>query len=284
MQLYIYAKSGHNFGLENIRRASAICGLLQECDPILCSADYRAATFAKQELGVQKGMGIDIIGNLPNVMERGDILIYDDSGEASSTMQEHMKEFCTKLYKVGVDIPFEIVDEIYWEQNNATSQKAIFFADDDYNNWFLDFCKDSKQYDIPLVLGHYFFYGNEKEFNRSFSTLLEEDQYIDTVKSTEYILSGNVHTVLESLAAGNNPIFFKRTDKDIQNIDLLEKYNIPIIEVDNLDQLMVEYDNIINNYPQIKRFEKFNIDTIKNDIQKTLELFKKIQPALDYKF
>ena len=39
MQLYIYSRSGHNFGLENVRRASAICNMLKINDPILCTAD-----------------------------------------------------------------------------------------------------------------------------------------------------------------------------------------------------------------------------------------------------
>ena len=113
MQLYVYARSGHNFGLENIRRVSAIINMLKECNPILCTSDYRAATFAKSELSVKTGVGIDLIGNLPNVMERGDMLIYDDSNEASQTMQNHMKEFSRNLYKVGIDIPFDIVDDIF---------------------------------------------------------------------------------------------------------------------------------------------------------------------------
>ncbi|MEA3316284.1 MAG: hypothetical protein U9Q30_10530, partial [Campylobacterota bacterium] len=144
MQVYIYAKSGHSFGLENIRRASSLCNMLEDTDPVLCSADYRASTFAKSELGVKKGVGVDVIGNLPHVMERGDILIYDDSGEASETMQTHMKDFCTHLYKVGVDIPFDIVDDCFTNDKESTNEKAIFFADDDYANWFLDFSKDYK--------------------------------------------------------------------------------------------------------------------------------------------
>ena len=138
MQLYIYARSGHNFGLENVRRASALCNTLSEYDPILCTADYRAATFAKQCLDVQKGVGVDIIGNLPNVMERGDMLIYDDSGEASDTMTSHMKEFCTRLYKVGEDIPFEITDERFSTPLETKYEKAVYFSDDDYSNWFFE--------------------------------------------------------------------------------------------------------------------------------------------------
>ena len=64
MQVYLYAKSGHNFGLENVRRVSSLVNVFKDTDPILCTADYRAATFAKSELGVNRGVGVDVIGNL----------------------------------------------------------------------------------------------------------------------------------------------------------------------------------------------------------------------------
>jgi len=192
MKLYLYAKSGHNFGLENIRRISAIANMLQECDPVVCSADYRAATFAKQYLGINKGVGVDVISNMPNVMERGDMLIYDDSGEASSTMQEHIKQFCKHSYKVGVDIPFDIVDDKYKPTDDTIYNKAVFFADDDYKNWFYDLVQNGTKHNIPLVLGHYFFFGNEEKLAHFFSELLEEDEYEQVIKSTKYILRTDI--------------------------------------------------------------------------------------------
>lgn len=284
MQLYIYAKSGHNFGLENIRRASALHNMLLSCDPILCSADYRAATFAKAELGVKKGVGVDVIGNMPNVMERGDILIYDDSNEASLTMQSHMKEFCTHLYKVGGEIPFDIVDETFFEKTNTTYEKAIFFADDDYNNWFFNLIQTGKKQTIPLIWGHYFFFKNESTTASFFSEVIEEDGYIETVKSTKYLLSASVHTCLESLASGNHPVFFQRKDKTPEHLELLEKYNIPAIEGEDMDSLMKNFETIIANYPKTNPIQKFDIIPIKNEIEATLQKFAMIQPSLEYKF
>ncbi len=285
MQVYIYAKSGHNFGLENVRRSSAVAVMLEDFDPIFCTADYRAATFAKSELGIKRGVGIDVIGNLPHTMERGDILIYDDSGEASDTMSEHMKQFCTHLYKMGTDIPFEIVDTAFTNEMETTLSKAIFFADDDYANWFLDFCADSKQQDLPLLLGHYFFLGNDDKLKPYFKDLIEEEEYRDTVKTTKYLLSASVHSCMESLASGNCPVYFKREDKEIiQNIELITKYNIPVIDGENLEQLVENFEKVIVDYPIINKIERFDISSIKDEIKTTLKKFEMIMPSLEYKY
>jgi len=284
MQLYIYARSGHNFGLENIRRASALCTMLKSCEPILCSSDYRASTFAKAELGVDKGVGVDVIGNMPNVMERGDMLIFDDGGEASQTMQSHMKEFCKHLYKVGVDIPYDIVDPCFFEHIDKTNEKAIFFADDDYGQWFFDFFQTSDKQDIPLIWGHYFFFKNEAKTAEYFSEVIEEEEYINTIKSTKYLLTASVHCALESLASGNCPVFFKRGDKEPQNLHLLAKYGIPMVDGTNMEELVKNFDEITKKYPETNKIEKFDITSIKDEITKTLEVFASIKPSLEYKF
>lgn len=285
MQLYIYAKSGHSFGLENIRRASAIYDMLKNSDPVLCTADYRAATFAKYNLKAPKGVGVDVIGNLPHVMERGDILIFDDSNEASQTMQTHMRDFCTHLYKVGEEIPFDIVDSDYFETTEKTIEKTIFFADDDYQNWFYDFCNDSKKHDMALILGHYFFLGNEDRLEKSFNKVYEDEDYKDILTASKYVLTASVHTTLEVNASGGKPVYFKRKDKEtIENFDLIEKYNIPVVEADDLDKLIEKFEETISNYPTIKRIEKFDISPIKTQIEETLKKFDFLKPSLEYKY
>ncbi len=284
MQLYIYARSGHNFGLENIRRASALYNMLADCDPVLCSADYRAATFAKAELGVKKGVGVDVIGNMPNVMERGDMLIYDDSGEASQTMQDHMKEFCQKLFKVGADIPYDIVDETFFEKSETINEKAVFFSDDDYAQWFFDFFQTGEKQDFPLIWGHYFFFKNERKTAEFFSEIIEDEGYIDAIKNTKYLLTASVHAALESLAAGNCPVFFKRGDKEPQNLHLIDKYDIPVASGEDMDKLVESFENITNNYPQTKKIEKYDITPVKEQIQEVLKKFEMVKPSLEYKF
>ncbi|MBD3840272.1 MAG: hypothetical protein IE909_00050 [Campylobacterales bacterium] len=284
MQLYLYARSGHNFGLENVRRASALCYMLSECDPILCTADYRAATFAKANLDVSKGVGVDVIGNMPNIMERNDLLIYDDSNEASDIMQSHMKEFCKLLYKVGKDIPFNVVDPRFFEPSEKNETRTVFFADDDYADFFLNLLRTGSKKEYNLIWGHYFFFKNEKETASYFNEVIEEDGYIDTIKTSKYLLTASVHAAMESLASGNMPVFFVRKDKTPSNFDLIQKYNIPVIESDNFDDLCQKFEQTIANYPKINPIERFDIEPIKKEITDMLAKFAMIKPSLEYKF
>ena len=128
MQVYLYSKSGHAIGLDATRRCSALAKLLQEqkCDPILCTSDFRAGAYAKEELGIKKYVSVDILSNLPNIMQRGDILIYD-SDEASDFMKNHMKDFCTLIYKISDDIPLLLLTKIFLNHNQIKILKNYFF-------------------------------------------------------------------------------------------------------------------------------------------------------------
>ena len=282
MNIYIYTKSGHNFGLDRVRRGAVLYKLLEQkgCEPILCTSDYRAATFAR-ELGVYRGVGIDIIENLPNLMERSDMLIFD-SDEPSETMLSFMDEYCTHLYQVGKDIPLQIVDDKYFTQKDQPSldKKVFFFGDDDYHDLLLKLSNGCDKQDISLLMGHYFFLGNEDKLAPYFNNVIDEDEYYETISSTKYLLSSSINTVFESLASGNLPIFYKREDKD-ENIDILKQYNIPIIEASNLSETISKFEDITSNYPQIKPLEKVDISDILNEISLVIEKFKTISKSLD---
>lgn len=276
MKIYLYAKSGHAIGLDATRRCSAISKLVKEHDPILCTCDFRAGAYAKEELGIKKYVSVDVLSNLPNIMQRGDILIYD-SDEASEFMQEHMKEFCTLLYKFPEDIPNTIIDkEFFYPQTNQNIEKLIFFGDDDYSNSLLTLCKDGFKTDIPLQWGHYFFLGNEKELSKTFNTILEEEEYINSIQKTKFLLSGSLNACLESIACGNKPVLLKRDDKEYDSL-LIEQINIPVVEGDSLEKVINSFSNIINNYPQLNEIPDFNSDGIVTKINEKIETYKKIQ-------
>jgi len=276
IQTYLYAQSGHNFGLEAIRRCSAIYHQLEKVDPILATSDYRAASFSKDELGIKKGVGVDIITALPHLMTRRDILIYD-SKEPSDVTKKYMKEFCTILLEVGVDIPKDIIDDEFFEESKTTREKCFFFADDDYEDEMLNIlCVDSKKQDMDMLMGHYFFMRHDEKLAPFFNEIIEEEEYAQTIKETKYLLTSSTNAALQSLASGNYPVFFARTIKEFKgDIDLLEKYNIPIIEGANLNELSNNFDKVILNYPKTNEIKRVDIsEHIKNIVDTTAKYEK----------
>ena len=275
MQVYLYAKSGHTIGLEATKRCAAIANFLKEFDPILCTSDFRAGAFAKDLLGVRRYVNIDVVRNLHNIMQKRDILIYD-TPEANDAMKKDMKEFCTLLYGINSEIEGIVVDtSIYTKQENPKLEKTIFFGDDDYYNLFLKLLEDSGKSDINLLMGHYFFLGNEKIFNNHFSNVIDEEEYVETIKDSKYLLTASLQTALESLACGNKPVLFKREDK-IYDENLIHELNLPVIEADSLKDLLEKFDASINEYPIISNFNIINLENIKKEIKEKIDLYNKL--------
>ena len=275
MQVYLYAKSGHTVGLEATKRCSAIVNVLKEFDPILCTSDFRAGAFAKDLLGVRRYVNIDVVRNLHNIMQKRDILIYD-TPEANDDMKKDMKEFCTLLYGIDNEIEGIVVDtSIYTKQENPKLEKTIFFGDDDYYNIFLALVEKSGEYDINLLMGHYFFLGNEKIFDKHFANVIDEEAYVETIKDSKYLLTASLQTALESLACGNKPVLFKREDK-IYDEKLISELNLPVIEADSLKNLLEKFDASINEYPIISNFNIINLENIKKEIKEKIDLYNKL--------
>ena len=274
MQVYFYAKSGHQIGLEATKRCSAIANLLKDLDPILCTSDFRAGAFAKELFGVRRYVNIDVVRNLHNIMARKDILIYD-TDETNELMEEGMNEFCSLVFNLN-NISEIIVDTtIYTKNENPSIEKTIFFGDDDYNNLFLEEVKNTGKFDINLLMGHYFFLGNEKELSQHFKEIIDEEEYVETINNSKYLLTASLQTALESIACGNSPVIFKREDKQY-NEELIKKLNIPVIDSKNLEETINEFDNIINDYPTITNFEIADLSNIKEEIKNKIEAFKKL--------
>lgn len=275
MKVYLYAKSGHSIGLEATKRCAAIANELKEFDPILCTSDFRAGAFAKDLLGIKKYVNIDVLRNLYNIMEKRDILIYD-TDETNEFMKNDMKQFCTLLYSVNTDLSDIVIDaSIYNKNKNPSIEKTLFFGDDDYNNLFLNLVEASTKYDIELLMGHYFFLGNEKIFKNHFSKIIDEEEYVETIQNSKYLLTASLQTALESIACGNKAVLFKREDKTY-NEKLISKINLPIIKESNLEKIIENFETIIKNYPQIENFNNTNLKNIQLNIKEKLEEYNRL--------
>lgn len=274
MKIYFYAKSGHTIGLEATKKCATIINILKDFDPILCTSDFRAGAFAKDNLGVKKYVNIDVVRNLTNIMQRNDILFYS-SDEVNEQMKEDMKDFCSLSYCID-DFEGVLVDKTLYTQNdNPSLEKTIFFGDDDYYNEFLEMATKSEKSDINLLMGHYFFLGNEKIFKNHFANVIDEEEYVDTIVNSKYLLTASLQTACESIACGNKPVLFKRDNKKYDD-KLIAKLNIPVIGSDNLNELIFLFEQVINNYPTLGKLDFVNLDSVISEIKKKIELFNKL--------
>lgn len=275
MQVYLYAKSGHTVGLEATKRCAIIANVLKNFNPILCTSDFRAGAFAKEHLGVKKYVNVDVLRNLTNLMQRNDILIYE-SEEENEQMQQEIKDFCSLSYKIGVDIQKPIVDSsIYSKITNPSIEKTLFFGDDDYENLLIEMTKDSKKFDLSLLMGHYFFLGNEKIFKNNFTNVIDEEEYVQTIQNSKYLLTSSLQTAFESLACGNKPVLFQRRDKQL-DYELINKFSLPVIEYSDFEDLINKFENLIKNYPNINFNEFYKYENIILEIEEKIELFNKL--------
>lgn len=273
MNIYLYAKSGHSVGLDATRRCAAIAKKLKDYNPILTVSDFRAGAYAKDELGVQKYVPIDILSNLPNIMNKGDILIYD-TDEASETMQEHMNMFASLLYKIPQDISYNIVDEELYHKREIKYNELFFYGDDDYSNQLLE-DKSLKDCDIPLLMGHYFFLGNEKELEKKFKKLIDEEEYIQSIQESKYLLTGSLQAACESISCGNFPVLLKRKDKEYDD-NFIKELNLSTIKEDCLSQNIKEFREICKKNSFEINFNNFQLDPILSQIKDKFDNSAKI--------
>ena len=124
-------------------------------------------------------------------------------------------------------------------------------------------------------MGHYFFLGNEKIFVNHFLNIIDEEEYVQTIQNSKYLLSTSLQTALESLSCGNKPVLFRRIDKSYDE-ELIKKLNLPLIQSDNLEELINQFELIIKDYPIITNFKCTDFKIISSEIKEKIELFNKL--------
>lgn len=277
MNIFFYAKSGHSIGLDATKKCAAVLNLFKEYSPTLCTSDFRAGAFAKENLGVKKYVNIDVMRNLTNIMQKNDVLFYI-SDEVNEEMQKDIKQYCSFSYNLDYcdDDTIIVDDEIYNTYNHQIIyEKTIFYGDDDYKNEFLNLVNDSNKYELNLLMGHYFFLGNEKNFKEHFTNVIDEEEYVNTIKQSKFLLTGSLQSAIESIACGNKPVLLIRDDKSY-NFDLIKNLNIPTINICSINELINKFELIIENYPAIKELQHKDFSSIKEEILQRKKLFDKI--------
>jgi len=273
MKTFYYVHTGHRIGLDRFRRAATIIRSLGDVDITLLCSDFRIAQVAK-DFGVQKSVGLDVVRNIPQIAHNGDQLIFD-SEEANPIMLDDMRKYFSTFIRVS-DSPDDkkeenellispylegegickayAVDDSFFTQTPKTIKMTYFFGDDDYEKDLEKNLAFLEGLEPDLQLGFYYFLDYEENLKKLFKNYHEFEEYEDTIKKTEILITASPQAVLESLACGSKPIYIQREDYTTDFIPLFESLNIPIIKKFDKNHLNVILETINNrNYYQMEQ-------------------------------
>lgn len=257
MRLFFYAKTGHRVGLDRLRRVVALMNEFKEYEPFLMVEDFRAASFAKSELGVKKSIGIDDIRNMANFCNRGDVVIFD-SDEYSNIMHQEMIDYFKYFIRVSDKIDDEpkkgellisfykqgeniingvLVDRDFFGEFKKDTKRVFFYGDDDYEKNLMKKSKIFKDLDVDLVEGFYFFLNYQDEL-KYFKNIYEIEEYKDIIKRAKTFITSSPQTALETAASKSDVIYIQREDKDKNLVPLLKEIGIKVLE--SFDKPMLE--------------------------------------------
>jgi len=263
MRTFYYVHTGHRIGLDRFRRAAAIIKNLEDVDITLLCSDFRIAQVAC-DYGVEKSVGVDVVRNIPQISNFGDRLIFD-SEEANPIMLEDMKEYFSTF--IHVDNAEIAIDEQYFTQEEKTIPLTYFFGDDDYEKDLeknLDFIEGL---DASLQLGFYYFLDYEDMLKTKFKEHFEFEEYEETIKKSNILITASPQAVLESLASGGKPIYIQREDyiEDFQ--ELFKKLSVPIIKNYDKNKLLLTIESVSSHkYGKIDRNSNKIVEIIKENL------------------
>ncbi|WP_281951538.1 hypothetical protein [Nitrosophilus kaiyonis] len=288
MNLYFYAKTGHRIGLDRLRRTVALMKEFDEYNPLLMVQDFRAASYAKSDLGVKRSVGIDDVRNMANICQRGDIIIFD-SDEYNDLMHQDMIDFFGKFIRIS-DNPKDkpkkgeilispylkgeniinsiLVDKKYFGDFEKNIDKTFFFGDDDYEKDLLKVSNIFEDLNMNLLEGFYFFINYSDELKKYYKNIFEIEDYEEVIKKTKLFISSSAQSSLEAIASGADVIYIQREDKDSNLIPLFSSLGVKVIEKfdKNLVKNAIETEFILNKNILYEKNVTITATNLKNNL------------------
>ncbi len=256
--IYYYIHTGHRFGLDRFRKAVSIINSLPELKIKLLTSDFRIASSAR-DFGIHGAIGIDVLRNIPNVAEHGDILIYD-SDEHNENQLNDMINYFSKFIRISINqndflhrgeylinphlqtnenvLSANPVSDIFFGDFDKQIERTFFYGDDDYEKYIFKNGYKLGELNSDLLMGFYYFLGYEKELKSFFKNIHETEDYENIIKKSKVLITSSFQTALETLASGGIPIFVEREDRSSDQNAILEKLNVPVLN--NFDRENIE--------------------------------------------
>jgi len=235
-RMFYYVHTGHRVGLDRFRRASALMEHWQDLDITLLTNDFRIAAACKQ-YHFKKGVGIDVIQNLPQIARRFDALIYD-SNEHNPTIYEEMKRFFTPFIEIAPDAI--AVDLVFEQRCEKKDNVVLFFGDDDYEKDLLTLAKASQLDEVEILLGYYHMLDIGHELAPLCKEVLETEEYIDAIKMAGLLITCSFQAALEGCITGAKVVYLQRLDYDENYGIFLKNFDIEVLPMQTITKNNIE--------------------------------------------
>jgi hypothetical protein len=268
--LYYYVNTGHQIGLERLRRGAALLNRLSAkgIETQLLVNDFRAGLVAR-ELGVTEYVTIEGIQDIDAIAENGASIIIDSVEDDHGRLVKYCQDF-EQVWRFGHDkndapvhtekvIPVDtvLVDDAFFEQEDKQEKTLFFLGDADYNKTILGNEDFFQAFDMELLLGNYFFVKYEDDLAKLFSTLHEPEEYEDLIKGTTTLVTTSSQAAVEAKVSGANVIYLSLEERKLYPVELLESYGITVIEGFNINKLEDELqNNVSKNGLTIEKFDE----------------------------
>jgi hypothetical protein len=276
VNIYYYAFSGHKWGLDRVKRGVALIKALRDEDieVQLLVSDFRAGLAAK-DLGVSDAITIETIMDIDMVAKRGDILFVDTPEEDHGRIDRYSREY-KYLFHIVDDFGEEskfgevvvspdsdkfssiLIDREYYHHHKKVDRVLFFLGDADYDKEILSHSDFFAEFDMELLLGHYFFVKYEDKLSKMFLALHEAEEYSDTISSSSVVVTCSKQTALEAKASCSDVIYMRRDDDKRAILDLLGSFGIKIIEKYDRDMLSKALNMSKNEAPLPKFIDTFS--------------------------
>ena len=250
MQTFYYVNTGHRIGLDRFRRASAVIKELQAYDITLLTNDFRIASISK-EYGFKKGVGIDVIRNIPHIAQRGDQLIFD-SNELSPVILEDMQEFFSTMIRFSDDPSQKgetiitttqetiAVDRAFEKAKEKREGIVLFFGDDDYEEDLLKLLQTQAFKEVDLLMGFYYFFDYDEKLAPYVKRIINEEAYFETISEAKLLITSSFQAALEASVAQVPVVYFQRADYDPNYKSLLENLGILTVTTNEITQEKIQ--------------------------------------------
>lgn len=122
------------------------------------------------------------------------------------------------------------MDACYFQHEAKHPRTLFFLRDYDHDKTILEHEAFFGQFEMELLLGHYFYLQYEAQLSPYFSRLHEAETYREMIAGSSTVVTASAQAALEAKAAGAKSIFIALETSPLYDIPSLKSYGIAVIE------------------------------------------------------